>query len=227
MSYFSRITLDASDYHANRIMRTISESSYKEHQALWKLFPSVPDADRDFIYRVEQRDLRRIYYMVSQRKPENEHGWVVESKPYAPVIRQGQMLEFNLRINPVVTRKDESGRRHRHDVVMDAKHQSGYQKLSVIQRPPMSKLIQESGVKWLSCRAEKHGFALSDNSITIESYDQHQSYKQGYKRPIRYSTMDITGVLRVEDVNCFCALLENGIGPAKAFGCGLMLVRRI
>ncbi len=25
----------------------------------------------------------------------------------------------------------------------------------------------------------------------------------------------------------FVGLLENGIGPAKAFGCGLMLVRRV
>ena len=54
MSYFSRITLDASDYQANRIMKTISENSYREHQALWKLFPNAPNADRDFIYRVEQ-----------------------------------------------------------------------------------------------------------------------------------------------------------------------------
>jgi len=227
MSYFSRITLDASDYHANRMMRTISENSYREHQALWKLFPNSPDANRDFIYRVEQRDLRRVYYMVSQREPAHEQSWMVESKPYKPSISKGQMLAFSLRINPVVTRKDESGRHQRHDVVMDAKQQSGYQKLPTDERPPMSKLIQEAGAKWLRDRCEKHGFTFSDDSITIESYDQHQSYKQGNRRPIRYSTMDMAGVLRVEDVECFYEVLKNGIGPAKAFGCGLMLVRRI
>jgi CRISPR system Cascade subunit CasE len=35
------------------------------------------------------------------------------------------------------------------------------------------------------------------------------------------------GVLRVDDPECLTNLLENGIGPAKAFGCGLLLVRRL
>lgn len=34
-------------------------------------------------------------------------------------------------------------------------------------------------------------------------------------------------VLRVGDPDRLAALLENDIGPAKAFGCGLLLVRRI
>jgi CRISPR system Cascade subunit CasE len=35
------------------------------------------------------------------------------------------------------------------------------------------------------------------------------------------------GLLRVTDGNAFVSLLKNGIGPAKAFGCGLMLVKTI
>jgi CRISPR system Cascade subunit CasE len=35
------------------------------------------------------------------------------------------------------------------------------------------------------------------------------------------------GLLRVTDGNAFVSLLKNGLGPAKAFGCGLMLVKRI
>jgi CRISPR system Cascade subunit CasE len=35
------------------------------------------------------------------------------------------------------------------------------------------------------------------------------------------------GILRVTDGTAFVSLLKNGIGPAKAFGCGLMLVKRI
>lgn len=227
MSYFSRITLDASDYHANRLLRTISENSYREHQALWKLFPEAPDAERDFVYRAEQGGLRRVYYMVSQRAPQKEQGWIVESKPYTPVISEGQVLGFSVRINPVVTRKNDSGKRHRHDVVMNAKCEMGYQNLPLRDRPPMSKLIQDAGVKWLQSRSDKHGFTFEDESVTIESYDQHQSYKQGSQRPICYSTMDVAGVLRVTDVELFSAMLKNGIGPAKAFGCGLLLVRRL
>ena len=35
------------------------------------------------------------------------------------------------------------------------------------------------------------------------------------------------GILRVDDPDALVKVLEDGIGPAKGFGCGLMLVRRI
>ncbi len=44
---------------------------------------------------------------------------------------------------------------------------------------------------------------------------------------IRFSTLDFEGILTVENTNEFTRMLFAGIGPAKAFGCGLMLVRRI
>jgi CRISPR system Cascade subunit CasE len=40
-------------------------------------------------------------------------------------------------------------------------------------------------------------------------------------------TSTFEGVLRVRDSNALATLLVNGIGPAKSFGCGLLLVRRI
>jgi CRISPR system Cascade subunit CasE len=43
---------------------------------------------------------------------------------------------------------------------------------------------------------------------------------------IRYSTIDFQGVLNVTDSEKFQAVLFKGIGKAKAFGCGLMLVKR-
>ncbi|MEK6583319.1 MAG: type I-E CRISPR-associated protein Cas6/Cse3/CasE [Nitrospirota bacterium] len=38
--------------------------------------------------------------------------------------------------------------------------------------------------------------------------------------------MTYEGLLRVNGADTLAALLENGIGPAKSFGCGLLLVRR-
>lgn len=40
-------------------------------------------------------------------------------------------------------------------------------------------------------------------------------------------TVTFEGVLNVIDPDRLVMLLENGIGPAKAFGCGLLLVRRL
>lgn len=227
MSYFSRITLDASNYQANHLLRRISQNSYHEHQALWQLFPNDSDASRDFLYRTEQRHLQRVIYMLSAREPEAVEGWLVESKPYQPAISDGEELAFSLRVNPVVTRKDDTGKRHRHDVVMNAKREIAYKTTPCEKQPALSLLIQKVGVEWLAKRSEKAGFEFNKQVVTIESYDQHQSYKQSNKGAIRYSTMDMMGVLKVVDAEKFKVALHNGIGPAKAFGCGLMLIRRL
>ncbi len=43
----------------------------------------------------------------------------------------------------------------------------------------------------------------------------------------KFVTVAYEGVLRVSDPAALFGCLENGIGPAKGFGCGLLLVRRI
>ena len=48
----------------------------------------------------------------------------------------------------------------------------------------------------------------------------------GNSRGGKLVTATFEGVLHVRDPDRLAALLENGIGPAKAFGCGLLLVRR-
>ena len=40
-------------------------------------------------------------------------------------------------------------------------------------------------------------------------------------------TATFEGVMRVLDSVALASLLTNGIGPAKGFGCGLLLVRRV
>jgi CRISPR system Cascade subunit CasE len=116
---------------------------------------------------------------------------------------------------------------NRHDVVMDLKHRQQYKGRPVTERPAMAQLIQEAGVRWLASRAERYGFSFDQGGVSIEGYTQHVSRKRKQKSPIRYSTLDVSGLLTVRDVGQFQHSLNNGIGPAKAFGCGLMLVRKV
>ncbi len=227
MNYFSRITLDPANYRARKLLQNISQNAYREHQSLWQLFPDEPTASRDFIYRGDSRHLSRVYYVISARKPVPSDEWAVETRPYQPKLANGERLSFSLRVNPVITRKDESGRTHRHDIVMNHKKEMKYKELPSDKRPGLAALIQEAGVKWLSERKTKCGFDFDEQSIIVERYDQHQAYKQGNKSAIQYSSMDFTGFLEVTDSDLFTKTLMSGVGPAKAFGCGLMLVRRI
>jgi len=43
----------------------------------------------------------------------------------------------------------------------------------------------------------------------------------------KLATVTFDGVLRVSDPIRLAELLDNGVGPAKGFGCGLLLVRRL
>ena len=46
--------------------------------------------------------------------------------------------------------------------------------------------------------------------------------------PVKFSTLEFNGILSVINADVFIEkCLFNGLGPGKAFGCGLMLVRRL
>ena len=107
---------------------------------------------------------------------------------------------------------------------MDIKVQTGWQKAGPAERPALSELIQQAGEQWLTNRQEKIGVHI--DSLVADGYHRHQSYKRSQKNPIRYSTLDLQGTLTVTDSEKLQTTLLHGIGPAKAFGCGLLLVRR-
>jgi len=224
--FLSRVTL-APHADVQQVARQACRDAYREHQFLWRLFESDPNAERDFLFRRDRVAQRPRFYLLSRRRPTPIDGlWLTESKPFEPRLHAGQRLAFSLRANAVVTRRDEKGRQVRHDVVMDLWRKRGDAAASGDAQPSLSALAGEAGGAWLRQRAAKHGFSLSPDSLSVEAYQQHRIHKRGGKQPIRYSTLDFSGLLTIEDVEHFRQVLMQGIGPAKAFGCGLLLVRR-
>lgn len=220
--YFSRIQL-RSDADPRKL---VGLNGYREHQALWNLFDPDPQAKRDFLFRRNELAHKPVYYLLSARQPQDrENLWEVETKPYTPQLQAGQQLAFDLRANPVVTRSGKDGKSHRNDLVMDIKTQLGWKRLPANDRPPLAQLIQQAGEQWLSQRQQVLGASIQN--LRADAYQQHRSHKRGQEKPIRYSTLDLQGTLTITDVAAFQNTLFNGIGPAKAFGCGLLLVRRL
>jgi len=110
---------------------------------------------------------------------------------------------------------------------MDLKRRMGFKEMPADERPLLAELIHQAGMEWLQKRAERHGFSFVPKQVHVDDYQQHRAAKKGGQKPIRYSTLDFTGLLTVTDATCFRQALTQGIGPAKAFGCGLLLVRRV
>lgn len=225
--YFSRLTFNPL-VSPQQLAQTLLQDTYREHQVLWQLFDTDPDAARDFLYRQVIEQGRIKYYVLSERMPVDRSGmWVVDTpKPYDPKLVEGQRLFFTLRANPVVTVAAAEGKKLRHDVVMNAKKRMSFDALSPVDRPPLQQLVQDSCVPWLQARAESNGFSIEPEFVTVDGYQQHESFAKQQKRPVRYSTVDFQGILTVTDPEQFRTALFSGIGKAKAFGCGLMLIRR-
>jgi CRISPR system Cascade subunit CasE len=150
--------------------------------------------------------------------------WDIRTKEYKPQLRPEQRLGFTLSANPIRSRRDENGRQHRHDVVMEAK--LNFTKEG--KRFDLSEIVQEHGFRWLEERAGSHGFRVLPNDVRVDGYQQRKLFKRKGNNPISFSTMDFNGILAVTEPVVFIEkCLFSGIGSAKGFGCGLMLVRKI
>lgn len=212
--FFSKIQLHPQA--DSQLVRELERDQYRLHQVLWRLFPQSDK--RDFLFRRIEQTGTPAFYLVSQQEPQDAKGlWQIQSKPYQPRLQAGQRLGFSLLANPVVSRRDaESGKAARHDIVLDAHRNE--------PETPKILLQQRVGQDWLASRGEQHGFTVS--ALRVDGYQQHRLRGKG-GRPIRFSTLTFDGELEVTDPEQCLLALQKGIGPAKAFGCGLLLVRRV
>lgn len=200
--------------------------NYRVHRAIWSLFASAPDKQRDFLYRQDEKNGFPLFYIVSEQEPDaNIDLWQIESKEYKPLLSAGQKLVFSLRANPIVTRWDEEGVHKRHDIVMDAKTRMEKEGILNNKRPKIPEIVQEEGFEWFRKKGVSNGFEVSEGQVIATGYRCNRFYKPKGKHSVDISTIDFSGILTVTDPESLIHALYKGIGPAKSFGCGLMLVR--
>ena len=82
---------------------------------------------------------------------------------------------------------------------------------------------------WWKRQGERCGFNLivDDSGLSklqSSAYQWHALAEKGKKAG--FSSVDFTGELQITDIEKFKTTLFNGLGRSKAFGCGLLMVRR-
>jgi CRISPR system Cascade subunit CasE len=194
------------------------------HRLVWTLFGDDPDRRRDFLWR---EDKPGQFMLLSARAPAEGLLFTLDTKPFTPQLEIGDRLRFMLRVNPTMTHAvpGRTQRGKRNDVVMDALKPVP-KKERADARPG---LIQTAGAAWLQARAERAGFAL--HTVLADGYEQVEiprdaTAENKKPQPIRFSVLDMEGELEVTDPKVFLATIASGFGRARAFGCGLMLIRR-
>ncbi len=227
--WLSRVTPRADVKNRQLVHDIGSLDPYEQHQALWKLFTVARDERTDraeFLFRAELKDGLPVFYVLSKRQPQDQSAlWNVESKIYKPDIQAGDRLAFKLRVNPTIARpaaKGESSKRH--DVVMDTKKRMGWKELPEESRPSLAQVAYEAGACWLRDREDRLGCTIDSHRLHVDGY---RTWRQRSRKNIELSTLDFEGSLVVNDQERLLEALLLGVGRAKGFGCGLLLVRRV
>ncbi len=189
------------------------------HRLIWALFADEPDRARDFLWREEAPG--RFLALWSRPPAKLDDLFELDTKDFAPALAVGDQLGFSLRANPVVARVATKGERgKRHDLVFDA----------LRHLPPADRagqrlaVVAQAGRAWLIRQGAVHGFGI-DGDTALDGYQRERIPRDG-ARDIVFGRMDKTGRLTVQDPTRFLAGLAAGFGRARAFGCGLMLIRR-
>ncbi len=208
--YFSKMTLDLRDTDSNIITNLVERGDYFFHQALWDVFQDAPA--RSFLYRREDRNGQIFLYVLSETCPKESNVFIVQTKEFSLNMKTGTKLSFSLRANPTVSRQGK-----RCDVFMDTKHRMRQEGMSNYHADR-----EEAAKDWLKRQAQNSGFKLS--AVSVDRYCQKKVI--GKQQLIQFSTIDYSGTLVVTDPGLFLAKLRKGFGREKAFGCGLMLIRR-
>jgi len=191
---------------------------YGFHRQLWRMFPGAASETRKnseeprqgFLFRVEESRPGRIARLLvqSHRPPTDVPEIVlVGTREVNPQPQLGQRLAFLITANPIKT-------------IVDTEREQKPGKKSDKCRVPLIRDVDQR--EWL---IRKLLGAADVEASTIQVHPP--LYFRKGNRAGKLVTVTYEGFLRVTAAGTFTSLLENGIGPAKAFGCGLLLARRI
>jgi CRISPR system Cascade subunit CasE len=229
--YLSRVRVATEGLDRSALLALMAGDAYGNHQLLWQLF--TDQQERNFLFRQETESEQMLstsevrglplFYVLSDVPPANVPGLLqAETKTLAPKLNEGDRLIYRLRANPTVARKQKGRDRSvRHDVLMDSKRQS--RQAGVTDAAAVEKEMENAARAWLEQRAEDAGFNL-ESEPQVSGYRQHALKRKG--RNIRFSSIEYEGVLTIASPERFSQTLLQGLGRSRAFGCGLMLVRR-
>lgn len=205
MTYVTQVTLDLAS-----AVRHGLRDNYDWHQAVWKAFPGRDGEPRDFLTRLDQRREGFRLLIVSPARPvrpewcpADENSW--KTKPIPETHFTRAQYAFQLCANP--TRKVSKQRAD------GSLTKNG-------RRVPLNK--REELVEWITRKGVQGGFAVDET--TLRTFARGREYFNKKSQSGLHSAVEFQGVLTVSDPAKFHETFTRGVGPAKAFGFGLLVI---
>jgi CRISPR system Cascade subunit CasE len=85
---------------------------------------------------------------------------------------------------------------------------------------------EQAQLDWLTRQGKRQGFEVEAAIIIASDILKGYGKKMQDGKPIHLQQVHYEGLLRALDVESLTEALKKGIGPGKAFGCGLLSLRR-
>lgn len=234
--YLSRLILDARKRTARKWLADL----HALHRFIMSGFPTVESpaarAELGVLYRVERMVEAPNIPVLVQSKIEPR--WELETDAVREIskakslqgllnrIEQGGRYRFRLRANP-------SRRVHQRSTqgLGPQDHRKRPERPeSVGKRVEITR--EEDQVAWLRRRGDASGFAIATTRLlpadeeVLELLPSDRTKLSGKRRDRQVSlgTVLFEGTLEVTDAARFREVLVTGVGPGKAFGCGLLSI---
>jgi CRISPR system Cascade subunit CasE len=197
--FISKLTL-AVDTPSRDLLRDLA-NPYDLHRTLTRAVATQPDQPPPrLLFRLEAApEASRPAGLLVQTPDEPTwdtlpDGYLVTGPPkqFTPAVAAGQHLRFRLRANPV-KRDNATGKR-------------------------VSLIGEEAQRDWLVRKGNRHGFDVVAARMSAQT--RQVARKNG--RRLTHDTVTYDGLLAVTDPDALADAVASGIGPGKAFGCGLL-----
>ena len=187
-----------------------NRGTYEHHKFICDTFQHKRGV-RDVQFVVQDKK----YYVVSPNQPviKDSSEVKIKSTAYNPEFEEGCSLRFDVRLD-AETRVDTT----RKSIVTAYK-----ERLGEGHGLRWNTLMHDAAADWLRRNSKKYGFRVRDFFINGH---HHYNFKKTTGEPVIFDSLDIRGVLEVSGPAVFVNTLHQGIGKARVYGCGLMLVAR-
>ncbi|MCI0349732.1 MAG: type I-E CRISPR-associated protein Cas6/Cse3/CasE [Acidobacteriales bacterium] len=185
--------------------------SYGWHRAAWQAFPGLDGQPRPFLSRLDSGPHGFALLLLSKKHRPERPDWCPEEcwavKTIAPEFLHLRHYRFDLHANPTrkVAKFDTDGKCAKNG-----------------RRKPITRI--DAQIEWVRRKASDSGFSLVGAPDIVSCRDQVfcKGGKNGVHTGVRFR-----GVLEVTDPPRFEESFYGGIGSAKGFGFGMLLLQRI
>ena len=207
--YMSRVRINTNLPSSRRALA----DSNRLHAMIAGCFDMAAEAQRP-LWRIDTLDESTYLLLVSSVAPDfdvllpqlsaaNETEAIVKDyDAFLSSLHNGEALRFRITANPV------------HSVARNTENSS--------RGKVLGHVTVEQQKDWLLSRAEKNGFTLQGFDVVSRGVKKFQRQR----KTVTLSVATYEGLLVVDKVEALQFALINGLGRAKAYGCGLLTVAR-